>query len=75
MLIICIVNVNVPEMKSTGLWLESSRKNWALSSCVLFIFLYKTFLASYITPYPGGALRLKLNKICPRIPLTIEPST
>ena len=44
-------------------------------SRVLFIFLYKTVVGSFIILYPGGALKLNENKICSRIPLTIEPST
>ena len=62
-------------LKSIMLWLESSRKNWMMSSRVLFIFLYRTVVGSFIILYLGGALKLIENKICSRIPLTIEPST
>ena len=46
-----------------------------VSSRALFISLYKTVVGSFIIFNPGGALRIKENKICSRIPLTIEPST
>ena len=46
-----------------------------VSSRVLFIFLYKTVVGSFIIFYPGGALEINENKICSRLPLTIEPST
>ena len=46
-----------------------------VSSRVLYKSLYKTVVGSFIILYPGGALKLKENKICSHIPLTIEPST
>ena len=69
------MKVSVSPLKSTGLWLESSRKNWMVSNRVSLISLYKTVVGSFINLYPGGALKVNENKICSRIPLTIEPST
>ena len=40
--------------------------------CIFFI-LYN--IGFFIVLYPGGALILEENKICSRMPLTIEPST
>ena len=38
-------------------------------------FLIQRVVGSFISLYPGGTLKLNENKICSRIPLTIEPST